>query len=95
MIKIQILALVLLCATSVVVAQEPVKTNLVLTVTDQSGAVIPNATTHVESNDHSISFGTKTDNSGQITFELMPGSYTIKVGDKGVQTSTIASTSQF
>ncbi len=85
MAKLRILALVILCAASVLAAQEPVKTNLVLTVTDPSGAVIPNATTHVESSDHSISFGTKTDNVGQVSFELMPGSYTIKVNAMGFQ----------
>jgi uncharacterized membrane protein len=88
MAKYYILALVLLCAASVLVAQEPAKTNLDLTVTDQSGAVIPNATTHVESSDHAISFGTKTDNNGQVTFELTPGNYTIKVSFKGFMPST-------
>ena len=88
MVRSRILALTLLFATSVMIAQESVKTNLVLTVTDQTGAVIPNATTHVESNDHAISFGTKTDNTGQVTFELMQGNYTIKVSSQGFRTST-------
>ncbi len=67
--------------------------NLQGTVTDPSGAVIPNVTlllTNPQTNQQST---TKSNGAGQYRFQsLAPGAYTLQVNDKGFQQQSIAVT---
>lgn len=70
------------------VGQSIVTGDLTGTVTDPSGAVVPNATVDLKNDSTGESQTTQTNGQGQYRFSLLkPGSYTMNVKASGLQTS--------
>jgi hypothetical protein len=79
-----------LCLAWAVVAFAQSTTSLTGTVTDPTGAVIPNATITVENVDTGLKRSTTTDATGSYSFPQMPpGLYRVTAAAAGFRTTTI------
>ncbi len=68
-------------------AQSIVSGDITGTITDSSGAVVPNATVNLKSNDTGTTQTTTANSNGFYRFSLLkPGNYTVSVSQEGFQT---------
>src|ERR1051326_6933480 len=78
----------LICGIAVY-AQVNATGTLVGTVTDKSGAVVPNAGVKISSKDTGFARETNSNGAGQYRFDLLPaGNYEVKVGLTGFANAT-------
>jgi outer membrane receptor protein involved in Fe transport len=71
-------------------AQSIVSGDVTGTVTDPSGAIVPNAQVTLKNNDTGVTQTTNTGNSGQYRFAFQkPGRYTVSVTTQGFQTVSV------
>src|SRR5258708_4325704 len=78
---------VLLCGISLY-AQATASATLQGTVTDKSGAVVPNADVKINSADTGLTRSTTTGSTGTYRFDLLPaGTYEVRISSKGFATA--------
>jgi outer membrane receptor protein involved in Fe transport len=84
---IALLLCVLVFSAQWLTAQSIVSGDISGTVTDSSGAIVPNAKVSLKSNDTGATQSTTTNQSGFYRFSLLkPGNYTITISQQGFQT---------
>jgi hypothetical protein len=88
-IQLVFLAVLFLCCSLVVRAQNAGNASVQGTITDTTGAVIPNATVTITDNATRIEHTATSESSGLYTFPNIPiGTYTLTVSESGFQTYT-------
>jgi hypothetical protein len=87
------MALVIFLLPSVLAAQSTTSGAISGTVTDASGAVLPDVTVNLKSTEKGFTNSTKTNAQGSYQFPLLePGTYAIAISATGFKTSTLSTT---